>query len=541
MTTSVQAVTKCKLSKFELPITMSGLKPTITAKINDVDAKFVLDSGAFFSMISSATAAQFNLRRSPAPLGLKVSGIGGSTDTSITTVRVFTLAGIPMRNVEFLVGGSETGGGSIGVLGQNFLESWDVEYDFAKGVVRLFKAEDCKHTFLAYWVTPEQPLSTMDIGYTTPLKPHATGTAFINGTKIRVMFDSGASTSMLSLKAAARAGVTPDTAGTVDAGYSSGIGRRTVKSYIAPFLSFKVGDGEEIKNTRLRIADVDLDEGDMLLGADFFLSHHIYIANSQRRVYFTYNGGPVFNLSKSVSDNATGDPAEAQKTKSRDDEPADAAAVARRGEAFAARRDFEHAIADLTRALELNPNESEYTYQRGMAYWGNKQPNPALADFDHALELNPDHLAARMSRAQLHLDNKDIAVAIPDLDAAVRIAPKEGDMRFTLAELYARADLLAPALAQFDLWISNHPDDSKRANALTGRALVRLRMGDYDKSIADYDASLKLASENAWALYGRGIAKTRKNKLAEGEADRAAAVKLSPHIGAEFTRRGITP
>src|ERR1700720_4256846 len=156
----------------------------------------------------------------------------------------------------------------------------------------------------------------MDIGYTTPLKPHASGTAFINGTKIRVMFDSGASTSMLSLKAAARAGVTPDTAGTVDAGYSRGIGRRTVKSYIAPFSSFKLGDGEEIKNTRLRIADVDLDEGDMLLGADFFLSHHIYIANSQRRVYFTYNGGPVFNLSKSVSDNATGDPAEAQKTKS---------------------------------------------------------------------------------------------------------------------------------------------------------------------------------------------------------------------------------
>jgi tetratricopeptide (TPR) repeat protein len=146
--------------------------------------------------------------------------------------------------------------------------------------------------------------------------------------------------------------------------------------------------------------------------------------------------------------------------------------------------------------------------------------------------------------------------------------------------LYARADLLAPALAQFDLWISNHPDDSKRANALngrcrvralqgqelpkalsdctaalrlspnsspaaasilTGRALVRLRMGDYDKSIADYDESLKLASGNAWALYGRGIAKTRKNKLAEGEADRAAAVKLSPHIGDEFTRRGITP
>jgi hypothetical protein len=35
---------------------------------------------------------------------------------------------------------------------------------------------------------------------------------------------------------------------------------------------------------------------DMLIGADFFLSHRIYVANSQRKLYFTYNGGPVFNL-----------------------------------------------------------------------------------------------------------------------------------------------------------------------------------------------------------------------------------------------------
>jgi hypothetical protein len=34
----------------------------------------------------------------------------------------------------------------------------------------------------------------------------------------------------------------------------------------------------------------------MPLGTDYFLSHHIYVANSQRKLYFTYNGGPVFNL-----------------------------------------------------------------------------------------------------------------------------------------------------------------------------------------------------------------------------------------------------
>jgi len=39
----------------------------------------------------------------------------------------------------------------------------------------------------------------------------------------------------------------------------------------------------------------------MLLGADFFQSHRIYVANSQRQMFFTYNGGPVFGLPASQS------------------------------------------------------------------------------------------------------------------------------------------------------------------------------------------------------------------------------------------------
>jgi hypothetical protein len=35
---------------------------------------------------------------------------------------------------------------------------------------------------------------------------------------------------------------------------------------------------------------------DLLLGADFFLSHRVYIASNPRGVYFTYSGGPLFNL-----------------------------------------------------------------------------------------------------------------------------------------------------------------------------------------------------------------------------------------------------
>jgi tetratricopeptide (TPR) repeat protein/predicted aspartyl protease len=573
------ASAKCTFAKLaELPITMSGLRPTIMTKINGADARFALDSGAFYSMISSATAAQFELRQKSLH-GIKVNGVGGATDVSVATVKAFTLAGIAMHDVDFLVGGSEIGGGAIGMLGQNFLERWDVEYDFAKGVVRLFKADDCKHTRLAYWVAPDQAASMMDINRTTFLRPHTMGRASVNGAQITVLFDTGASTSVLSLSAASRAGVKPDMAGVVEAGYSTGIGRGAVKTYIAPFASFKIGDDEEVKNTRLRMADINLSQGDMLLGADFFLSHHVLVANSQQRLYFTYNGGPVFNLSRNLPADAAAradDPGAAKQ-----DEPADAAAFARRGAASLGRRDFRQAISDFTRARELNPNEPEFAYERGMAYWQNKEPVPAMSDLDQALALNSDYLAARMARARLRLSDKDRAGAAADLDAADQVAPKQSDVRFELAQLYEQTDFPARAVPQYGLWIANHPDDSKivqalhhrcRVRAVQGqdlekalddcnaayrrgdksvhpgiaailgsRGLVRLRLGNYDKAIADYDESLRLAPKNASSLYGRGIARLRKNKTAEGEADLAQAKALSSTVAKEFEDRGITP
>jgi tetratricopeptide (TPR) repeat protein len=571
------AATKCKILKFaELPIMMSGEKPLVSAQINGADARFVLDTGAFYSMMSSASAQQFNLRLGPAPFGLRVGGIGGSTAPSLANVKVFTFAGVPIRDIDFLVGGSEVGQGAAGLLGQNFLEKWDEEYDLANGVVRFFKPEDCQHVVLAYWASAEHPPSTMDIGVVTFMKPYAMGTAYINGAKIKVMFDSGAASSMMSSRAAADAGVKPGLPGVEEAGYSRGIGRAMVKTYIAHFANFKIGDNEEIKNARLRFADTQLGEADMLLGADFFLSHHLYISNYQHRVYFTYNGGPVFNLSKQAADKGSGDAAQAAEPS----DVKDAAALARLGAASAGRHDYGHAVEEFTRALELDPAGAEYAYQRGMAYRNDKQPIPAAADFDQALELNPDHLEARVARAQLRMANRDLDGAIADLDAADRIAAKQADVRFTLAELYGKAGRLPSALTQWDLWISNHPDDSKMGGALNNRCwaktllgqdlphalsdcnaayhrsekssplrvrilenrgLVRLRLGDYDQAIADYDEALKLEPNSAGALYGRGIARLRRKKTAEGESDIAAAVRTWPQVADEFQRRGIAP
>jgi tetratricopeptide (TPR) repeat protein/predicted aspartyl protease len=574
---AARASAECKIHRLaELPVTMAGLRPLVPAKINGSDVLFIADSGAFYSMITPGTAAEQKLKRSPAPFELTVRGVGGNADVSVTTVKTFTLANVPLSNVEFLVGGNELGDGAAGVLGQNVLRIADVEYDLANGAIRLMRPESCGKSELAYWAA-SQPYSVMDIGYASVLSPHTTGTASINGEKIRVMFDTGSAASVLSLRAAERAGVKPGAAGVVAAGFWSGVGRRTIQTWIAPFSNFKIGD-EEIRNTHLRIGDVEFDNADMLIGADFFLSHHIYVASSQHKLYFTYNGGPVFNLttSRQIQTRANPEPEDPAKTEKVDEEPTDAATFSRRGTAFAARRDFERAIADLTRACELDPSEPKYFYERGVALLNNKQPYLAMADFDQALKLNPDDVSALVARAELRVIGRDNAQAKADLDAADQFAPKEADVRFFIGALYARAGMFALAVAQYDLWIAAHSQDVRMAEAMNGRCwaralwgqdlakalsdcntalkltpnsaraldsrgLVRLRMGDFDKSIADYDAALRLQPKIAWSLYGRGLDKLRRGMTTEGQTDIAAATALQPLIAEEARKHGIGP
>ncbi len=167
---------------------------------------------------------------------------------------------------------------------------------------------------------------------------------------------------------------------------AGGIGRQRVDSWLAPFKSFKIGD-EEIQNTRLRLGKIEVGTNDMVIGADFFLSHRVYISRSQHKVYFSYNGGPVFNLSQGPASPAAGAPP-VLPPGTESAEPKDAASFARRGAASAARRDFTAAIADFTRAVELDPTEARYVHDRGLARLHNHQPLMAMLDFDQALKLS---------------------------------------------------------------------------------------------------------------------------------------------------------
>jgi tetratricopeptide (TPR) repeat protein/predicted aspartyl protease len=574
---SAQAASKCSLAEVaDFAITMVGLRPMIATKMNGHDAQLIADSGAFYSMLTASAAADYKLRLYPAPFGFFVTGAGGSTNVNLTKVDDFVLANTLLHHIEFIVGGTEMGSGAAGILGQNVLRLADAEYDLANGAIRLMRPTDCHGLPLAYWVHGGA-FNEIEIERTEPRKPHTIGHAYINGKEVRVLFDTGAPTSVLSLRAAERAGVKVDMPDVVDAGLTMGIGRKPVQNWIAPFRSFKIGD-EEIQNTHLRIGDFGIDEADMLLGADFFLSHRIYVATSQHKLYFTYNGGPVFNLvlGQGRPHDAAPAGAAAEAPGGAGPEPTDAAGYARRGAALTSRHEYQRALADLTRACELNPTEASYFLQRGQAHWGNHELLPAIADFDRALLLKPGDVATLMTRARARFAGGDRPGAIQDLGAADQASTPDSNFRLELGQLYVQLNQYSQGIADFDLWIESHRQDGTMHEALNSRCWARalagvdldkaladcnealkrapgsaaeldsrgtvlLRLGRLDKAIEDFNAALALRPKVAWSLYGRGVAHLRRGETEAGQADIAAASAIQPKIEEIARNAGIVP
>jgi predicted aspartyl protease/Tfp pilus assembly protein PilF len=566
----------CKLLPTEMPVTMVGSRAIADIELNGVKAAMIVDSGAFHSVLTTAAAQQLNLTVKPMPWGSRVEGLTGEIDTGFTTVKSLKLLDGEVPNVMFYVGGNDESNGTMGLLGRNVLAATDVEYDLAHGVIRLIFADgDCGKASMAYWANGK-PFSALDLSPDdTSDIPAIQADAQLNGTKVRVLFDTGAQ-STVSLRAAKRAGLSE--ADMEPIGRIYGAGHGNAAAWSATFKRFEL-EGEAVSNVRLTVADFQEQDFDMLIGIDFFLSHRIYISKKQQRMYFTYNGGPIFARSaieeaKAVGRSGAGTAEGAAKHPADADEPEDAAGYARRGAASAARFDFARALADLNRACEMAPQVAEYFLRRGVVFEAMEQQQSALKDFDRALQLEPSLPEARLQRATLRASSADREGMIEDLEALDKTLAPQASQRLAVATLYEHFDLTERALPQWSLWIAAHPDDVGTAVVLNNRcwaramrnieldqaladcdkaidlependgfydsrAWLRMRRGELRKALADHDRALKLQPQNAWSLYGRGIIRRKLGETVAGQADIDAARKLMPSIDEDAGRYGL--
>lgn len=301
---------RCKFVRIvDWPVRAVRNHIVVDGAINGQKIGIALDTGAQVSLILRSTAVRLELPRREVR-GARLFGLGGESKMEIASVDDFKLGETSVKDLQLFVAGEHDIGEGIDVLlGEDFLRRFDVEFDLPNRAVRLYQPKDCERTSLAYWTTGI--VGEIEIEPVGETRPQIRLTVHINGRPIDAVLDSGAFSSVLTKQDAASVGIAPETPG-VTVGYSlHGLGRKSVDSWIGMFQSFAIGN-ERIPDIRIRFADLYKDATymqtgshlakkvdrtqPMLLGADFLRAHRTLVAHSQRRMYFTYIGGPVFQV-----------------------------------------------------------------------------------------------------------------------------------------------------------------------------------------------------------------------------------------------------
>lgn len=548
---------------------MIGERPTTLVKVNGAVTRFAIDTGAFFSFMSRANADALGLKVSPAPFGFRMGGIGGFADAEIARIKDLGILDTDLHNVDFVVGGSDAGEGS---LGANLLDFADLEIDLAQGKVTLFKPDGCRKSALAYWVKSGGTYNVADLHPVNLNDRRSFVDVTINGKSVRALLDSGAAATLLGRRTAERVGIDLHGPDVKTGGLVRGIGAKTYRSWIVPIDTFSVGT-ETIQHSQMLVMDGNFGDGstDMVLGVDFMLAHHMYIANSQRKLYFTYNGGRVFSL-----DTASIGAHESASAAANDagGKPETATDYALRGQARLARGELANALSDLDAAIRLDPNSADDQLIRARILVAQKKPEAALDDLDKALTLDPKNLDALLLRARLRYGKKDEAGAAADLAAAQKLAPAGSMQSRAVASLYVAIDQPANALPLLDAWIRAHGDDASlgsalnercwaralanqalkdalhdcreaikrdgdRANYLDSLGMVYLRMGNYAEAIEEYQQALAQSPHTAWSHYGLGLAELHNGQADAGNAELATARSLDKEIDTRAAKLGL--
>jgi predicted aspartyl protease len=305
LSTTTQAATGCQLLQVgELQVTMPDNAPVVPASIEGHAVQMLVDTGADKSLIWRSATKDLNLSIQPG--GPTFYGAGGGDTAGLVWIHDFGLAGTTVHNVQlYTTGRGALPGAAAGVLGEDVLSRWDIEFDLSAGKIRLFVPKNCKGDEVVYWATSYfmtklvAPPGNSDLLETT---------VRLNGQEAVAMLDTGASASVVTAQALRQAGVTAESPVTTS-DPTRGIVGKPINTSIAVFASLSIGQ-ETIQNVKLRIADLfgrdtEVHTGsaiaqsmfkgpEMLIGADFFLAHRILVSRSQGRIYFTYKGGPIF-------------------------------------------------------------------------------------------------------------------------------------------------------------------------------------------------------------------------------------------------------
>jgi tetratricopeptide (TPR) repeat protein len=198
-------------------------------------------------------------------------------------------------------------------------------------------------------------------------------------------------------------------------------------------------------------------------------------------------------------------------------------------------KEYERAISDYTKALEINPKLAEVYYNRGATYSRKQEYDKAISDYTKSLEINPKLAEAYGNRGATYFHKQEYDKAIADYTKALEINPKLTKTYSYRGIAYFRKQEYEKAIADYTKALEINP---KYAEAYSYRGIAYFRKQEYEKAIADYTKALEINPKLTETYSNRGTAYSRKQEYERAVSDYTKALEINPKYAEAYYNIG---
>lgn len=221
------------------------------------------------------------------------------------------------------------------------------------------------------------------------------------------------------------------------------------------------------------------------------------------------------------------------------------------GEKYFTLGEFDKAISELTKAIELDPWYAEAYYKRGCAelVMGDifnaerdfhiaikmKQEYEAclldmldkmLSECNESIELNPENTKAYYDRGNVYFIKGEHDKAINDYTKAIELDPGCGGAYLNRGEILFDSGEYDKAISDYTKTIELKPAFYK-GHYDRGYAYLYNKK-EYDKALNDFNKAIELKPNFAWTYYNRGLTYANLEQHDKAILDYTKALKMMP-------------
>jgi len=207
-------------------------------------------------------------------------------------------------------------------------------------------------------------------------------------------------------------------------------------------------------------------------------------------------------------------------------DPADANALARRGNIYFEMHKYKKALADFNRAINLDPTNALALARRGEIFRKKKRFEEALLDFNKAIELNPNDAWTFARRGETYRQlRRFFQGALSDFNKAIELNPEDSWTLARRGEIFRTKKKFEEALSDFNKAIELNPGD---AWTLARRGETYRQMTRFDEALSDFGKAIEINSQYAWAFARRGETYRQMGRFNEALSDLRKATAKNP-------------